>query len=100
MNLNNSPTKEQLEEILARHDDRAGDHVLWVDGTGDVHLTVVHEGRNGAANEQPLPELQLRCETFRRGKEYVGPAAAADEEWVTRVFKSLLESWPKAKAKD
>jgi hypothetical protein len=99
MNLNASPTKEQLQQLLTQHDDRAGDHVLWVDDRGDVHISQIHGNLTATAFERSHPDLRLRCETFHKGNEYVGPAAADDEVWVSRLFESLLSQWPKANSK-
>jgi hypothetical protein len=92
MNLDDSPTKEQLRELLAECNDRAGDHLLWVDKTGDVRISIV----------PPRPkadEMQLQYENFEKGNEYVGASAAADDQWVSQLFESLLKEWPKAKGK-
>jgi hypothetical protein len=93
MNLNASPSKAQLRQLLARQDDRAGHHVLWVDTKGDVHLSLVPAGLSATEFEQACPGMCLRYETFQKGNEYVGPAAAADEEWVSHLFESLLQEW-------
>src|SRR5438094_4501800 len=99
MNLNASPTKEQLQQLLVPHDDRAGDHVLWVDDQGDVHIAQVPRSLTAEAFERSNLAMRLRCETFQKGKEYVGPEAAGDSEWVSRLFEALVSEWPKAQAK-
>ena len=43
--------------------------------------------------------MQMRYETFLAGNEYVGPEAAADDEWIRELFESLLKEWPKAKGR-
>src|SRR5262245_45076762 len=58
MNLNASPTTEQLQQLLAQHDDRAGDHILWVDDKGDVHLSQTPRNLTADAHA-PLPEEPL-----------------------------------------
>ena len=99
MNLNALPTQEQLRELLASSDDRAGHHVLWVSRTGDVSLTRLPPGMSPAQFEAEHPEMQLRYEAFEKGNEYVGPAAADDGEWVSQLFDSLLAEWPRAAGK-
>src|SRR5215475_6979636 len=99
MNLNAAPTKEQLQQLLAQYDDRAGDHVLWVDDRGDVSITQVPRGLTAEAFERSSPAMRLRCETFEKGNEYVGPEAAGDDEWVSRLFETLVREWPNAQAK-
>jgi hypothetical protein len=92
MNLNNSPTKEQLRQLLAGCNDRTADHLLWVDKSGDVRISVV----------PPRPssdDMQLHYEKFEKGNEYVGVSAAADDDWVSQLFESLMKEWIKAKGK-
>jgi len=43
MNMNNNPTSEQLKELIASVDDNAGDHCLWIDNDGNVHLDLATE---------------------------------------------------------
>ena len=43
MNLNNKPTKHQLQALLLACDDTAGHHVLWVDHLGEVQITLLVE---------------------------------------------------------
>jgi hypothetical protein len=43
--------------------------------------------------------MQLRCETFLAGNEYVGPDAAEDDEWIFTLFESLRKEWSQAKGK-
>jgi hypothetical protein len=93
MNLNANPTKEQLRELLARCDDLAGHHVLWVSREGEVTITRLPKVWPPAF--EPGPEVQLYHETFPAGKEYVGPEAA--DEWVTELFEVLVEQWRMAR---
>jgi hypothetical protein len=107
MNLDNHPTPEQLRQLLAECDDYAGHHLLWVSRNGDVHISTIQHPyvdvdsiRNEPTVvrfEQEHPEMQFRCETFLRGKEYVGPEAAADDEWIPYFFDLLLSEWRKTK---
>jgi hypothetical protein len=100
MNLNASPTREQLRELLANSDDRAGHHVLWVDGRGEVHLAEMSAGLAESALERSHPDMRLRYETFQKGNEYVGPEAAGDESWTAHLFESLLREWARAGRED
>ena len=99
MNLDAAPSKEQLRQLIAQGNDRAGHHILWVTKKGDVHLTLVPTDPTPAAFAQVHPEVQLRYETFQKGNEYVGPEAAADEEWLAQLFDHLLHEWRQAKGK-
>ena len=93
MNLNLKPTAQELRELLARCDDLAGNHILWVRKNGEVEITRVPLNTFVHVFEQQHPEMQLRCEMFQGGNEYVGPEAAADNEWVSQLLDSLLEHW-------
>lgn len=97
MNLNNTPTEEQLRQLLAGCNDRAGHHVLWVEKNGEVHISMSPAKPSLAGFQQSHPDMKLRYETFEKGNEYVGVPAAADEAWVTHLFASLVREWPKAK---
>lgn len=93
MNLNRHPTLAELRDLLARCDDRAGHHVLWVDPTGEVHLTRLPRGWPPSPLPVAAEEVRLRCETFHGGNGYVGPEAACDEGWLAELFDALLAAW-------
>ena len=38
--------------------------------------------------------LAFRLETFCQGNDYVGAAAANDDEWVGRIYRVLQKNWP------
>jgi hypothetical protein len=98
MNLNNNPTMDQLRELLRVCDDRAAHHVLWVDRTGEVHITELE--RKAWRPPPPPPDVLdnavVRFETFWAGKGYVGPEAAASDEWIADAFNWLLRDWTAA----
>src|SRR5579883_1281513 len=93
MNMQSNPSKDQLRELLKRCDDAAGHHLLWVSNNGDVELSRLREGQTAAGFEQAHPEMRVRFEAFQAGNEYVGPDAAADDEWVSELFNSLATRW-------
>lgn len=97
MNLNHNPTIEELRELVRRCDDSAGHHVLWVRKSGDVEISVIPDDLTPIGFQQARPDMQLRMETFQVGNEYVGPAAADDEGWISELFDSLLGEWATAK---
>jgi hypothetical protein len=99
MNLNGNPTKEELRRLVSQQDDRRGHHVLWVSDSGEVHLSLVPADLTPVGFQQAHPEMRLRYETFQRGNEYVGPAAAEDDEWISQLFDHLVKQWGKAKSK-
>ncbi|MFO0841592.1 MAG: hypothetical protein U0797_04210 [Gemmataceae bacterium] len=93
MNLNNSPTKEQLRELLRRGDDDAGHNMLWVNKGGDVILSRLPKVWPAVEPLDLLPDMQMRVETFLAGHGYVGEEAAEDEEWVADLFDMLMAKW-------
>jgi hypothetical protein len=99
MNLDHNPTKEELRELLRRCDDWAGNHILWVRKTGEVAIARLPANDPGVRFDQQHPEMQMRCETFEAGNEYVGSDAAQDEDWVAELYDSLLREWSRAKGK-
>jgi hypothetical protein len=98
MNLNNNPTKQQLRDLTARMDDRAGSHVIWVTKQGEVVVTCVPFGSSLDEFVQAHPEMQMYYETFEVGMGYMGEEAAADDEWIDELFDNLLTEWAKARA--
>ena len=38
MNMNNSPTADQLRTLIAPMDDQAGHYIGWIDKSGIVHV--------------------------------------------------------------
>lgn len=99
MNLNQHPTIEELRELIRACDDLAGHHVLWVAKNGDVHVSRVPKDKRPVGFEETHPDMQLRCETFEAGNEYVGPDAAQDGDWIAQLFDTLTREWPRAKSK-
>ena len=55
MNLDNNPTMDELRDLLRPLDDRAAHHVLWVDRTGEVHITPME--KTWPAPKKPGPDV-------------------------------------------
>jgi hypothetical protein len=92
MNLKDHPTIEQLRELIKQNDDHSGHHLLWVKKNGDVELTRIPRDKTVTWFQRKHPEMQLHYEMFPIGKEYVGPEAAADNEYMAKLFASLVRS--------
>ena len=100
MNLNDNPTMDRLRDLLRPLDDRAAHHVLWVDHSGEVHITKVEKKWPVPPPPQDvLNKAIVRFETFEAGNGYVGPLAASDDEWVTDAFEWLAGDWSTAQVK-
>lgn len=93
MNLKCNPSTNQLAALLGACDDKAAHHILWVSRSGDVNVTPLPYTLSPVGFERSIPDLLMRYETFQCGNDYVGAAAAADEEWVSRLFASLTARW-------
>jgi hypothetical protein len=99
MNLNNNPTTDQLRELLRACDARAGHHVMWVDHTGEVHITPI-SGDDPTDFVQGHPDVRMWLREFAEGESFVGPVAADDKGWVEDLFYALTHTWPKAHARN
>ena len=99
MNLNNNPTVDQLRDLLRPWDDRAAHHVLWVDRSGEAHITEMERKawRPPPPPQEVLDNAAVRFETFWAGNGFVGPEAAASDEWITDAFNYLMRDWAAAK---
>src|SRR5262245_25134658 len=93
MNLKGNPTPEQLRELIARCDDLAGNHVLWVNPTGEGNITRLSDHAPFDEFDRTHPESPIRTEVFLAGNAYVGPEAAADDEWIAELFDLLRKEW-------
>jgi hypothetical protein len=91
MNMNHNPTPEQLAALLGACDDTADHHVLWAAKDGEVRVTPLGDQTPAAFGERP--DLQFRYETYGAGNGYVGPAVAADEKQVKKLFDELARDW-------
>lgn len=98
MNLNNNPTAQQLSALMARCDDNAGHHVLWVSKSGDVEISLLND-QGPIGFEEETSSMAIRYETFQRGNSYVGIDAANDANHVNSVLKHLTTEWEKYSGK-
>ena len=93
MNMNRSPTVDELKQLFAAADDEAGNHSLWIDDSGEVHLSVIPGGLTPIGFEDETPSMQVRFETFGGGLDYVGPNAAEDDKFIGDTFRRLVKAW-------
>jgi hypothetical protein len=92
MNLNNSPTLQDLSTTFAACNDNAGHHVLWVSHSGDVTLTQLVQ-LSPVGFEKATPSMAMHYETFQQGNGYVGQNAANDLVFMDQVLRDLINSW-------
>jgi hypothetical protein len=93
MNMNHSPTLDQLRQLFAEADDEAGHHSLWIDKSGTVHLSQIPEELTPVGFEDATPSMQVRFESFTAGGGYVGPKAAADDKYMRETLADLVKAW-------
>jgi hypothetical protein len=96
MNLNQTPSKDQLKALFAAANDDAGHHILWVDTNGQVHMTLLDDSVVLTEFSSAYPNVRLRFEALCIGNGYVGQEAADDDSHVNRYFSWLCEEWAKA----
>ncbi len=90
MNMNRSPTIDQLRELFRSYDESSGhSHVLWVSKTGDVVISI----DRGGVKSPPICNARLCYEMFSPLSDQVGHSAANDTKFMNRIFKSLQERW-------
>jgi hypothetical protein len=79
-------TLENVKKLLASKDDSLP-RQLRININGTVYLS----DDVGAVN---LDGVACRFETWARGNSYVGPEAAADDEWVMEVYELIYWAMP------
>lgn len=94
MNLNNQHTPEDLAKLFAARKDSHGSHILWISECGQVHLDTLAPELGEEEFEKRTPGMRARLRTYHRGKGYVGKKAAADKEFIGRVYQTLQQEWP------
>ena len=93
MNINHSPTIDELKHLFAAADDEAGNHSLWIDKSGDVRLSLIPEEFTPVGFENDTPSIQVRFETYGEGLGYVDPSASEDDKFIGDMFKRLVKAW-------
>lgn len=99
MNLNDQPTLDELAQLFAACEDKHYSHILWVCQSGEVHIDRLAHDTGEEEFEKLTPTLRARFKTYRRGKGYVGKKAAADKDFIGRVYRTLAHEWSVARTK-
>lgn len=99
MNLNNQPTPDELAQLFAARKDKHGSHILWISETGEVHLDSLAPEIDEKEFEQRTPGMRARLRTYHCGKGYVGKKAAADKDFIGRVYQTLQQEWSVVRSK-
>lgn len=97
MDLNN-PTLDDLKQLYASCKDKNDHHILWICSSGKVHIDRLPANVDPEAFEKEKPNMKVRFKTYHRGKGYVGKTAAADETFMSRMYRTLIEQWSKAQS--
>lgn len=94
MNLTEESSVDQLRDLIATQDDNEANHILWVDQTGEVHLTSLPSHLTPASwAAENKDRIRFRFETFLQGDGFIGTDAANDVNWISRLFSSLVRLW-------
>jgi hypothetical protein len=91
--MNTFPTVDQLKILFAKADDSAGNHSLWIDKAGEVHLSLIPQELSPVGFEAETPSMQVRFGTLNAGGSNLGPGAAADDKYMANTFGILVASW-------
>ena len=97
MNLNDNPTIEQLQQIIALAESAAGRHCLWVDTLGVVHLDLIPTDMTPSSFEYGKPQMRIRFETFSKELNNCGSIAAKNLKYINRLLSDLTSNWDKVK---
>ena len=98
MNLNKQPTLDELAQLFAARKDKQDSHILWISESGDVHLDCLEPGIGEEEFEKRTPAMRARLRTYHRGRGYVGKKAAADREFLSRLYSTLDQTWQTARS--
>jgi hypothetical protein len=97
MNMNNAPMQDQLRELIYACDDTAGDHILWADGLGEVHITLLLTETLANWILRMNGKVQFQYDVYVKNSGEVGKAAANNDLYVGILFKKLLHDWKNRK---
>jgi hypothetical protein len=93
MNMNNSPTQDELQALIRGCDDAAGSHILWVNHDGEVQISLITDETPASSVRRNEKNIKFRYESYGANNDYVGENAANDEDYVRSVFNQLLVDW-------
>ena len=86
LDLTQTYTIDDVADLIASKDDDKS-RQLRVTVGGIAYLS----DEVGADN---LDGVLFRFETLDAGNDYVGQAAACDQNWVLHIYKALQKNWP------
>lgn len=86
----NTLTIDDVRDMIAAGDD-THDNQIRVTQAGEVYLSQDIVGADSIGN------LRFRFETFDAGNGYVGPGAAANDEYISRIYRNLIGNWKDGK---
>jgi hypothetical protein len=99
VNLNDNPSLDELKEMFASCNDDAGHHVLWVDKSGEVNLSVIPKDLTQAAFQEETTQMQIRYEAFIQGSKYVGISASKDQSFMEKIYDNIRKNWASVEEK-
>lgn len=94
MNMNDSPTADQLRTLIAPMDDQAGHHIVWIDKSGVVRVNTLDVDTGPIAFEKRhRGDMLVRYPTLDQSNGYVEPKAAVNDKWIARLLRELVQGW-------
>lgn len=98
MNMNQNPTIEEFREKVSVCRDEDAHHILWIRSDGEVYIDALPIDQTPAIFEVAQKDLKIRYPSWERCNGYVGKGAAADLEFMTRLFNSMVFEWESSRS--
>lgn len=94
MNLNDTPTLDELREIVKTYDHNQDHHIIYVTKSGDIAVHVLGPDETPAGwAKRNEDSVQFRLETFAQGTGHLGERAAKDDYWMRKLYAVLVKNW-------
>ena len=82
----NTMTIDELKQLIASGDDSHNNQIRC-SKQGEVYLS------QDIVGAQNIEDVAFRFETTDAGNDYVGDAAANDEDYISRVYNAIKGNW-------
>lgn len=94
MNMNTSPSLDQLKSLITQCDDSRAGHLLYAKSDGEVRiLRFIDDSYVAGWIDDNPDDIRIRFEFYPRGQGYVGNRALGRTGWVERIYTALVDRW-------